>query len=88
MYTPADPRVPGSIAKFTASTPPRGPRHNFQIDFRDKAPAWYAVVDEQNSRINRVIPILCAEDAVQFNYETSIGAGVSGGQCKPLQHDR
>lgn len=82
MYTPADPKKPGSIAKFTASSTPRGPRYKFQIDQRDKAPAWYAVVDEDNSRVNRVEPVLCAEDSVHFLYETAAGAGVSDQQCE------
>ena len=75
LYTPKDDSVPGSRGKFTASTVPRGLRRKFMIETRQKAPAWSAAVGQEKD-----LPT-CAEDGVEYMYETARGSAVKDGHC-------
>lgn len=66
-------------SSFEASSVPRGPRKRFMFNERKiAAPAWN---DAVSSFIDHDPGLLCAEDAVEFNVESSEGSGVQNGRC-------
>lgn len=52
---------------FEASTVPKGPRRTVMVAERQMAPLWNTAAA---GYINSINPALCAEDAVEFNFET------------------
>lgn len=59
---------------FETSTVPKGPRRDEMINDREFAPIWLSAA---RSYINMKDPPLCAEDAVEYNVETTEDNGVT-----------